>query len=106
MTETRETYQTIHREYMTIRAGLQAEFAPADISRRLAQLETTRTDLLEAIEHLEERHRQTIRHLNQFKEAAWSVLSVNQALSDDEESDRFELALRHLAALVDFPKWW
>lgn len=106
MTETRETYQAIHREYMAIRADLQAEFAPPDIPRRLAELETIRIELLETITYLEERHRKLLHQNQQLKEAAWSVLAVDQSISDDAESDRFELALRSLATLIDFPVWW
>lgn len=74
--------------------------------QRLAELETERRELLTVIDQLESERRAAAQRYNQFKEAAWSVLSVDQALSDDAESDRFELALRHLAALVNFPTWW
>lgn len=99
MTETRETYQTIHREYMTIRAGLQAEFAPADISRRLAQLETTRTELLEAIDRLESQRRSDLKKYQELKEAAWSVCATSNYQQVDQS------ALRRLADLIDFPGW-
>lgn len=103
MSEPRATYQTIHQEYLATRAELQAE-----IGRRAqtAEFEATHRELLAAIDRLESQRRAEHQKNEELKEAAWSVLAVNESLSDDEESDRFELALRRLAQLIGFPAWW
>lgn len=80
MSEQRESYQTIYREY-------------------LAELETTRTELLEAIDRLESQRRAEAQRYNRLKEAAWSVCSTA-----DHPLDRVT-ALRALANLIDFPGW-
>lgn len=104
MTEQREPYQTILAEFFATGQAIQAEInaiAPKpDPATKLAQLESVRTELLETITYLEERHRKLLHQNQQLREAAWSVCATSVYQQVDQA------ALRRLANLIDFPAWY
>lgn len=111
MSEKREVYeiQSLLANFVAAGQAAQAEInamATPLPAERLAELEAERHELLTAIDQLESERRSAAHRFDQLKEAAWSVLVVNYALSDDEASDKFELALRRLADIINYPGWY
>lgn len=122
MSEQRESYQVIRREYLAAKAEMgqvidrRARLDHPAVTERAAEFEAKYRELLQAIDEIESQRRAEAQRYNRLKEAAWSVLSSNphppmepvpvDGKASVNRQHPYQVALRNLAGLIDYPGWW